>query len=240
MLRTLAPHLPSLAIHKHGTWVVQKCIELATSTLEVEVLVNALQPYTARLLLDPFGNYVLQCCLRLQPHAGFIFDTLVKYCGYIAQGKFGARAMRACLEHPQCTPTQKRQVAQAILMYSDVLATHVHGSLLVTWLLDCTTYVGRYMALVQHLQVAHLIHSSLGLHLLLKLVSQRSEIEVQSVLVHNLWQANICQVAKQPSSSSSGHDNAALVAFLQKLVACLCDPELRAWVFAQCVHEGVW
>lgn len=60
------------------------------------------------LLLDQFGNYVVQCCLSLGPLQNqFIFDAIVDSCWEIAQGRFGARAVRATLESPHVTKRQQ-------------------------------------------------------------------------------------------------------------------------------------
>lgn len=67
-----------------------------------------LKPYVPPLLLDQFGNYAVQCCLRLgDGNNQFIFDAMVEKLLNIAQGRFGARAMRGILENQHVTANQQ-------------------------------------------------------------------------------------------------------------------------------------
>ena len=63
MLEHLAPHLATIGIHKNGTWAAQKVIECVATPEEVALIAQNLRPYTPPLLLDQFGNYVVQCVL---------------------------------------------------------------------------------------------------------------------------------------------------------------------------------
>lgn len=75
---------------------------------QIHLICFHLRPYIPALLLDQFGNYVVQCCLGLGPDLNqFIFDAVVEKCWEIAQGRFGARAMRATLESPHVTKRQQ-------------------------------------------------------------------------------------------------------------------------------------
>jgi len=60
MLERLAPHLAAIGIHKNGTWAAQKIIECVQSAEETGLIGQNLRPYTPPLLLDQFGNYVVQ------------------------------------------------------------------------------------------------------------------------------------------------------------------------------------
>jgi len=60
MLEHLAPHLATIGIHKNGTWAAQKVIECVATPEEVAIIAQHLRPYTPPLLLDQFGNYVVQ------------------------------------------------------------------------------------------------------------------------------------------------------------------------------------
>lgn len=108
MLELIAPHLASIGVHKNGTWAAQKIIDCAKSPAQVELICKFVQPYTPPLLLDQFGNYVVQCCLRLgQARNGFIFEAMSDKFWEIAQGRFGARAMRASLESQHASKIQQ-------------------------------------------------------------------------------------------------------------------------------------
>ena len=74
----------------------------------MQLITSNVKAYTPPLLLDQFGKYVVQCCLRLSSQRNqFIFDAMVDRCLDIAQGRFGARAMRACLESQHVTKKQQ-------------------------------------------------------------------------------------------------------------------------------------
>lgn len=60
MLERIAPHLAMIGIHKNGTWAAQKIIECVQSPEEVSLIGQYLRPYVPPLLLDQFGNYVVQ------------------------------------------------------------------------------------------------------------------------------------------------------------------------------------
>jgi hypothetical protein len=65
-------------------------------------------PFVPLLLLDQFGNYVVQCCLRMGPTRNqYIFDAIVDKCWEIGQGRFGARAVRAIVENAVVTKDQQ-------------------------------------------------------------------------------------------------------------------------------------
>jgi protein JSN1 len=58
------------------------------------------------------NNVPCRCCIRFgQPANDFIFDAMVDRLWEIAQGRFGARSMRACLESPNITISQQRRIA---------------------------------------------------------------------------------------------------------------------------------
>lgn len=60
MLERLAPHIAMIGIHKNGTWAAQKVIECVSTPEEVALVTQNLRPYVPPLLLDQFGNYVVQ------------------------------------------------------------------------------------------------------------------------------------------------------------------------------------
>ena len=80
------------------------------------LITENLHPYTPAMFLDQFGNYVVQCCLRFgPPWTSFIFESMMEQLWETAQGRFGARAMRACLESHSATKEQQVDPRQCIL-----------------------------------------------------------------------------------------------------------------------------
>ncbi|CAE6432012.1 unnamed protein product [Rhizoctonia solani] len=190
MLDRIAPHLAMIGIHKNGTWAAQKIIECATTPEEVALVATNLRPYAPPLLLDQFGNYVIQCCLRFgSPANDFIFDAVIDRLWEVAQGRFGARSMRACLESPQITASQQRKIATAIVLNSIPLATNPNGALLLTWLLDSSGFQSRYKLLAPRFtpHLAHLCTHKLASLTVLRIVNQRIEPDASQQIVRSLF-----------------------------------------------------
>lgn len=149
LIKKVAPLMAPLGVHKNGTWAIQKIIDVAKRTDQMEVIVEALRPFAPALLLDQFGNYVIQCCLRLGVEQNqFIFDAIASKTLEIGQGRFGARATKACLESPYISKDQQRKVSLAIVQNCVQLSMNANGSILLTWLLDGSVLPGRYRVLV--------------------------------------------------------------------------------------------
>ena len=190
MLRQLAPHLAEIGVHKNGTWAAQKIIDVTRIPEQMEIIVDSLRPYTVPLFLDQYGNYVLQCCLRFgYPYNNFVFETMLSRMWDIAQGRFGARAMRACLESHNATKDQQRMLASAISLHSVQLATNANGALLLTWLLDTCNLPRRRIVLAPRL-VPHLVHlctHKVAYLTVLKVINQRNEPEARDVILQALF-----------------------------------------------------
>ena len=190
MLIQIAPHLAEIGVHKNGTWAAQKIIDVSKLPSQIQIIVNSLRSYTVALFLDQYGNYVLQGCLRFgHPFNNFIFETMLSRMWDIAQGRFGARAMRACLESHHATSGQKRMLASAIALHSVQLATNTNGALLLTWLLDTCNFPHRRAALAPRL-VPHLVHlctHKVAYLTVLKVINQRNEPEARDTVLQALF-----------------------------------------------------
>ncbi|KAK7015020.1 Pumilio domain-containing protein C56F2.08c [Favolaschia claudopus] len=190
MLERITPNLAMIGIHKNGTWAAQKIIECVQSPEEVALIAQNLRPYAPPLLLDQFGNYVVQCCLRFgAPANDFIFDAIVDRMWEVAQGRFGARSMRACLESPHITLSQQRRVATAIILNSIPLATNPNGALLLTWLLDTSGFPSRYDLLAPRFtpHLSHLCTHKLASLTVLRIVNQKIEPNASTEIVEALF-----------------------------------------------------
>ena len=148
IIQKIAPQMAALGIHKNGTWAVQKIIDITKNQEHIQVIVEALRPYATALLLDQFGNYVIQCCLRLgSVNNQFIFDAITCNIWEIGQGRFGARATKACLESNHSTKEQQKQVSLAIVQNCVQLSMNSNGTILLSWLLEVSVLPGRYRVL---------------------------------------------------------------------------------------------
>ncbi|KKK22415.1 hypothetical protein ARAM_001440, partial [Aspergillus rambellii] len=190
MLLQISPHLAEIGVHKNGTWAAQKIIDVAKTPVQMGMIVDALRPYTISLFLDQYGNYVLQCCLRFgAPYNDFVFETMLSRMWEVAQGRFGARAMRACLESHHATKDQQRMLAAAIALHSVQLATNANGALLLTWFLDTCTFPRRRTVLAPRL-VPHLVHlctHKVAYLTVLKVINQRNEPEAREIVLKALF-----------------------------------------------------
>ena len=190
MLARIAPHLAEIGVHKNGTWAAQKIIDVSKSPSQMQIVVDSIRPYTVALFLDQYGNYVLQGCLRFgYPFNNFIFETMLSRMWDVSQGRFGARAMRACLESHHATSSQKRMLAAAIALHSVQLATNTNGALLLTWFLDTCTFQRRRAALAPRL-VPHLVHlctHKVAYLTVLKIINQRNELEAREIILRALF-----------------------------------------------------
>jgi protein JSN1 len=190
MLAEIAPHLAEIGVHKNGTWAAQKIIDVARTPRQMQMIVDALRPHGVNLFLDQYGNYVMQCCLRFQaPMNNFIFETMLQKLWDLAQGRFGARAMRACLESHFATNDQKRLMAAAITLHSVQLATNSNGALLLTWFLDTCTFPKRRSVLAPRL-IPHLVHlctHKVAYLTVLKIINQRNEPEARDSILRALF-----------------------------------------------------
>lgn len=196
MLTEIAPHLAEIGVHKNGTWAAQKIIDVARTPQQMSMIAESLRPHSVNLFLDQYGNYVMQCCLRFQsPLNDFIFDTMLNKLWDVAQGRFGARAMRACLESHFATNDQKRLMAAAITLHSVQLATNSNGALLLTWFLDTCTFPRRRSVLAPRL-IPHLVHlctHKVAYLTVLKIINQRNEPEARDHILRALFEDQTLQ-----------------------------------------------
>ncbi|KAI7871729.1 armadillo-type protein [Spinellus fusiger] len=197
ILERLGPHLASWSVHKNGTWAAQKIIEKTTSSPhnKIQLLCRSLQPYTPSLMLDPLGNYAIQCCLSLGPeHTPFLFHALACHMLLIAQGRFGARAVRRILESPLVTRQQQQQiVASSLLYHLPVLAMHANGAILFTWLLE-SNQMKDHLHVMASVLVPHLptlCTHKLGSHMVLKLINQATCARTQHLILTHLMDLTV-------------------------------------------------
>ena len=133
---------------------------------------------------------MFRCCLRFgAPANDFIFDAIVDRMWEVAQGRFGARSMRACLESPHITVNQQRRIATAVILNSIPLATNPNGALLLTWLLDTSGFPSRYNLLAPRFtpHLSHLCTHKLASLTVLRIVNQKIEPDASSQIVEALF-----------------------------------------------------
>ncbi|KTW28689.1 uncharacterized protein T551_02539 [Pneumocystis jirovecii RU7] len=190
LLKEIAPHLSGIGIHKNGTWAAQKIIDLAKTETQINDIIEHLSPYIPLLFLDQFGNYVVQCCLKFEaPMNNFIIEIMAERCWEISQGRFGARAMRACLESNHVTKEQQRYLAVVITLESHRLATNPNGIILLTWLLDSPAFPSKYRMLAMQFvhYIVYLCTHKLASSIILRIVSQKTDSDARKILLNALF-----------------------------------------------------
>lgn len=216
MLERIAPHLAAISIHKNGTWATQKMIDLAKTPEQVQLISQYLKPYIPPLLLDQFGNYAVQCCLRLgEPeNTQFIFDAMVEKVMIISQGRFGARSMRGILESEFVTENQQKFVASSLCQNAVALSTNANGALLLSWLIESTEIDNRMQVIATRLgpHLAQLCVHKLGSQIIYKLINQVSDGKAQATVLENLRQDTVL--------SEVLTDQVRGLVFIQKIITC--------------------
>jgi protein JSN1 len=190
MLAEIAPHMAEIGVHKNGTWAAQKIIDVCKTPHQLNLIVQYLRPYTIPLFLDQYGNYVLQGCLKFgSPYNDFIFETMLSRMWEVSQGRYGARAMRACLESHHSTKDQQRLLAAAIALHSVQLATNANGALLLTWFLDTCTFPQRRTVLSPQLvpYLVHLCTHKVAYLTVLKVINQKAEADARDTILKALF-----------------------------------------------------
>lgn len=190
MLAEIAPHLAEIGVHKNGTWAAQKIIDVCKTPAQMSMIVENIRAYTLPLFLDQYGNYVLQGCLKFgAPFNDFIFETMLSRMWEIGQGRYGARAMRACLESHHASKDQQRMLAAAIALHSVQLATNANGALLLTWFLDTCTFPQRRSVLAPQLvpYLVHLCTHKVAYLTVLKVINQKAEADARDTILKALF-----------------------------------------------------
>lgn len=193
MLTEIAPHMAEIGVHKNGTWAAQKIIDVCHSPKQMGMIVDNLRPYTVPLFQDQYGNYVLQCCLKFgSPFNDFVFETMLSQMWEIAQSRFGARAMRACLESHHSTKDQQRMLAAAIALHSVQLATNQNGALLLTWFLDTCTFPNRRTVLAPQVvpELVHLCTHKVAYLTVLKIINQNKELDGRDKILKAIFKTS--------------------------------------------------
>ncbi|KAI9353565.1 armadillo-type protein [Obelidium mucronatum] len=231
LIEKLSAYLASLGVHKNGTWVVQKIIDSARTPTEAALIVKSLKPYAPCLLLDQFGNYVIQCCLRLGIQGNqFIFDAMQHKCLEIATGRFGSRAMRSCLESQYTTKRQQKHVAVAVTQFAMQLVTNINGSIIIAWLLDTSSLPGRFRVLAPKLaaDVPALCRHKLASATILKLINQRIELDARDLIIKEIFFHDYDESGTASNLREIISDHTQGVAVIQKILAAGCvSPEER-------------
>jgi hypothetical protein len=181
-------------------------LDTAQNPQHIDVIIQAITPFTPCLLLDQYGNYVVQCCLRFGGNQNqFIFEAISLNILKIGLARFGARATRTCLESQFTSKAQQKLVASSIIKNWYELSCDQNGALLMSWLLDSYSGAGKYAELVssfkQHLVSActHKIASAF----VLKMCLQKTEPGARDLILDVIFSKNLIPILSDPVNGTS-------------------------------------
>lgn len=191
ILQKTAKYLCSIGVHKNGTWVCQKMIKMAQTPRKMQIITDGIQDYCTPLFNDQFGNYVIQCVLKFGfPWNTFIFENIIDNFWTIAQNRYGARAIRACLETQDViTQEQSLVISTMIILYGEYLAVDDNGTLLISWLLDTSPLPNKHVILTQKLipHLKSLCCHKLGSLTVLKLLNYRGSDSAKNLILETVF-----------------------------------------------------
>ncbi|CAI4938707.1 CPS_HP_G0099460.mRNA.1.CDS.1 [Saccharomyces cerevisiae] len=191
MLRKTSKYLTSMGVHKNGTWACQKMITMAHTPRQIMQVTQGVKDYCTPLINDQFGNYVIQCVLKFGfPWNQFIFESIIANFWVIVQNRYGARAVRACLEaHDIVTPEQSIVLSAMIVTYAEYLSTNSNGALLVTWFLDTSVLPNRHSILAPRLtkRIVELCGHRLASLTILKVLNYRGDDNARKIILDSLF-----------------------------------------------------
>ena len=218
LIEELAPYFATLGIHKNGTFAIQKIINTVNTAKHIEKIVSAVKPYTPLLLLDQYGNYVVQCCLRFgAQYNNFMYDAMIKRCADLAIGRYGSRSMRTCLESKFATKVQKKGVAIALLEDAVNIAMNPNGAVLMTWLMDISGIPGRYaqLALKFAPHITSMCVNKLSNGCIMKMINQKEEQDARRSILSHVFnnKSNLEHIILDPSNG---------LPFIQRILSPEC------------------
>lgn len=97
---SIAQNIVSVATHKHGCCVLQRCIDYATPRQKTLLTKSVIQ-HALELVQDAFGNYVVQYIMDFGTSAqtvSKVYDGLEGNIGNLAVQKFSSNVVEKCLE----------------------------------------------------------------------------------------------------------------------------------------------
>lgn len=237
MLRKTHKYLTSMGVHKNGTWACQKIITMAHTPRQLQLVTDGIKDYCTPLFNDQFGNYVIQCVLKFGfPWNNFIFESIIANFWTIVQNRYGARAVRACLEaHDIITKEQTLVLSSIIILYSEYLATNANSSLLLTWLLDTCVLHKRYTILASNItkHIVELCHHRLASLTILKILNLRGDDEARKITLQAIF-GDLKSEEPPNSLKSILNDSSYGPTFIYKVLCMpLLEEDIRAHIIQQ-------
>ena len=237
MLRKTAKYLTSMGVHKNGTWACQKIITMAHTPRQIRLVTSGIRDYCTPLFDDQFGNYVIQCVLKFgMPWNNFIFESIISNFWTIVQNRYGARAVRACLEaHDIITKEQTLVLSSVIILYSEYLSTNSNSALLLTWFLDTCVLPKRHTVLASYItkNIVELCHHRLASMTVLKILNFRGDDMARKITLQAIF-GDLSLEEPPQSLKSILNDSSYGPTFIYKVLCMpLLDEDTRVHIIQQ-------
>ncbi|KAG6709858.1 hypothetical protein I3842_06G153700 [Carya illinoinensis] len=128
--------LVRISLDPHGTRVVQKLIETLKTSLEISLVISALEPGFLALVKDLNGNHVVQRCLQCLSieNNKFIFVAATKHCIDLGTHQHGCCVLQRCISHS--TGELQENLVAEISANGLLLAQDAYGNYVVQFILE--------------------------------------------------------------------------------------------------------
>ncbi|KAJ1964055.1 hypothetical protein GGI12_001668 [Dipsacomyces acuminosporus] len=192
IVESIKPFTPQLLLDQLGNYVVQCCLRFGpTSAASKAKKAASPKEKGGDELNAEDGDAAAKEEQRIDLLSTnqFVFDAIHARCMEVAQGRFGARAIRTCLESSHASKLQQKLVAVALVTNAVSLATNSNGHLLINWLLDSSKFSGRYRVLAHQLapHLRYLATHKLGSTTVTKILDQAAEPDARDLILNTLF-----------------------------------------------------
>ncbi|KAG7934097.1 hypothetical protein KL934_003019 [Ogataea polymorpha] len=198
MIKKLTPYFAQTGAHKNGTWAAQKIINTIATDREKWMVSEAVKPYCTQLFNDQYANYVIHGVLKFGvPYNDFISEAMLSTFLELSKNRFGARAVRTCLESESVSRETIVAIATCVLTWFWELVGDSNGSILITWFLDtCQIIDDRHLMLTKillqdkrddGLDFVKVCCSKVGNLSVLKLLNYRGSLQPRDLILMRIF-----------------------------------------------------
>ena len=227
ILKCLNSKIPEIAMHKNGTWVIQKLITMAADLSVQRGTIKYLKNHITELLEDQFGNYVIQCILGVldsnDENLKMITEIIIQNARRIATGKFSSRALKSILD--ASPPSRQKQIAQALAKESVLLSVDPNGAVVIQWILD-SELPGKIGLITGQLQgrLAQISLTKQGSVIVARIVGSTDEPNFRDSAILELYELENYVTEYSSSSSSTTTTTTNLFKTSSHLSSMLSEP----------------
>ncbi|OLY80463.1 Pumilio domain-containing protein [Smittium mucronatum] len=146
ILKMISKDLVSISLNIHGTRAAQKLIDLLSTQVQIDYIIEALRHSVVALIRDLNGNHVIQKCLNKLVSSGspdgtpensnvqFIYDSVSKNCIEVATHRHGCCVFQRCID--VASPAQLDQLVEKVTENALNLVQDPFGNYVVQYIFD--------------------------------------------------------------------------------------------------------